>query len=231
MASPETVEGRAAWYSLAFALRNTSASLLDVEPTELEGGLYVTAHDGVASARAFLSDRLENGAGYASHLALPAVFETMLHEFWARVQPAWREHGGGCDASCARCLRDYVNLPYHPILDWRLAEDMLKIIATPDTALHLTDSPWEPLITGDDAPIRRSLKELAFEPLDPEGRLPTFVYEANHGTEAVVVRHPLWTDEHPSVLRAVAHVEHELHARRVTVMSPFMLLRRPTEVL
>jgi hypothetical protein len=41
-APPESVEGRAAWYSAAFALRNAASVMLDIEAGELEGGLYVT---------------------------------------------------------------------------------------------------------------------------------------------------------------------------------------------
>ena len=41
------------------------------------------------------------------------------------MEPA---HADGCDSSCYDCLRDYYNMNYHPILDWRLAYDMLGLL-------------------------------------------------------------------------------------------------------
>jgi hypothetical protein len=37
-------------------------------------------------------------------------------------------HAPLCDSSCYDCLRDYFNMPYHPLLDWRLARDLLAIL-------------------------------------------------------------------------------------------------------
>ncbi len=37
-------------------------------------------------------------------------------------------HSSECDSSCYDCLRDYFNMRYHPLLDWRLAADMLDLL-------------------------------------------------------------------------------------------------------
>ena len=37
------------------------------------------------------------------------------------------EHADACDTSCNKCLRDYGNMSYHPLLDWRLAIDMARL--------------------------------------------------------------------------------------------------------
>jgi hypothetical protein len=47
----------------------------------------------------------------------------------------------------------------------------------------------------------------------------------------VVVRHPLWTDDHPRVDVSTALLKERHPTAVVKVLSPFMLLRRPTEVL
>lgn len=38
-------------------------------------------------------------------------------------------HGSECHGSCYECLRDYTNMAYHSLLDWRLASDLLGIIS------------------------------------------------------------------------------------------------------
>jgi hypothetical protein len=46
-------------------------------------------------------------------------------------------HGLECDTFCNRCLRDFHNLPYHGLLDWRMALDMARI-ATAGAMADLT---------------------------------------------------------------------------------------------
>lgn len=33
-----------------------------------------------------------------------------------------------CDSSCPDCLRDFTNLIFHPLLDWRLGRDLLDLL-------------------------------------------------------------------------------------------------------
>jgi len=78
-ADPRTPQGRAALYSLAFMLRRAAAVLLDIHDYELKSGIR-SIEDPAAgvSGQIFLSDTLENGAGYATHLGQPAVAEHLL---------------------------------------------------------------------------------------------------------------------------------------------------------
>jgi DEAD/DEAH box helicase domain-containing protein len=63
-ADPTTVEGRAAWFSLAFWLRIASATQLDVDALELQAGFRsVNGSTHPVIGEAFLCDQLENGAG------------------------------------------------------------------------------------------------------------------------------------------------------------------------
>ena len=120
---------RAAWYSLAFLLTRAAAKYLDVDVQELNTGLQVREVDGELTARAFLADSLENGAGFSTHLGQQANFEAwievtndLLHRF---REPA---HTTLCDSACYRCLKDYANQRHHPILDWRLAGQLLGLL-------------------------------------------------------------------------------------------------------
>lgn len=121
---------RAAWYSLAALLRTAAGSLLQVQPNEIASGIH-GAGSGSSKARtfAFLSDTLDNGAGYCTHLAEREIFEqlmttanSMLADFADGV------HGRDCRGSCYQCLRDYTNMAYHSLLDWRLAGELLAIL-------------------------------------------------------------------------------------------------------
>ena len=65
-ADPSTLQGRAALYSLAFILRRAAAVYL--EDYELKAGIRSRrdARSGSLTGQVFLSDTLENGAGYAT---------------------------------------------------------------------------------------------------------------------------------------------------------------------
>lgn len=120
---------RAAWTSLAFALRARAAVTLDIEPRELEAGVrLVQASGGVLRPQLFLADAIENGAGFATHLADRENFRQLLNDTQELVAEWEDPSKHGCDSSCPRCLRDWSNSPYHPILDWRLAADLLDVL-------------------------------------------------------------------------------------------------------
>lgn len=69
------MEGRAALYSLGFLLRRATAVLLDINEWELRVG---RSAQGNVVGQVFLSDALENGAGYCSQFATPAAIERLL---------------------------------------------------------------------------------------------------------------------------------------------------------
>ncbi len=95
----------------------------------------------------FLSDTLQNGAGYCWWLGQSENFERVLQQGDSTIAQGiaslWADapHSEECDTSCNRCLRDFYNLPYHRVLDWRLAIDMARLAYNPSTAVDL-NSPW-----------------------------------------------------------------------------------------
>ncbi len=139
---PELKDGRrAAWYSLAFLVRKVAAAKLDIEPLELVAGIFTGLANGESVPYAFIADTLENGAGFSTHLGQQPILEELiqqLHEYLDRL--AERDHADSCSASCYRCLRDYGNMSYHALLDWRLARDLLEVLEggrlTIDTAVE-----------------------------------------------------------------------------------------------
>lgn len=130
--APTTAARRGAWYSLGFLLRGAAARLLDVQTNELEVGLRAVRRDGVLSAQVFLSDSLANGAGYCTHLGQREVFAQLLAEAeeWARELESHTSAGEPCDSSCYDCLKDFRNMHFHGLLDWRLGADLLDILGS-----------------------------------------------------------------------------------------------------
>ena len=239
-ADPRTVVGRGAWASFAFFLRGSAAATLDVDTLEFDAGFRAFVADGGrVSGQAFLSDTLQNGAGYCRWLGMPANFERLLAEGDANGALArlWRDapHGAECDASCNRCLRDFNNLPYHGLLDWRLALEMARMALHPNAVVDLTtdwdgvENPWKRICVGDSAPIPALLRSLGYQRQDDAAGL--HVYEHAALRRIRILRHPLWTDDHPTYAAARREVEGRRGGREITALNPFETIRRPAGAL
>ena len=241
-ADPRTVVGRAAWYSFAFFLRSSAAALMDVDTQEFNAGFRPTCDpNGGVLGQTFLSDTLQNGAGYCWWLGQRDNFEKLLREgdvttagsnasLWA-IGP----HAEECDTSCNRCLRDFYNLPYHGVLDWRLALDMARLSLDPHAILDLKfpwnaqNNPWQSLCHGRNAPVAVLLENLGYrESIELNGLL---VYSHGSLNRVGIVRHPLWTDEHPVYSAARLEAEETFRGCNVGALNPFEVIRHPAGVL
>jgi hypothetical protein len=202
---------RAAYYSAAFILRAVAADHLDIDPEELDISAVRRAErsPGAYSGEIVIGDRLANGAGFVAQ----------MHQEWrqllalvvaaapgdqsvagALISP---EHRLKCDASCPDCLRQYRNMSFHGLLDWRLGLSLIKMLsdeghrcglsgdfATPD----MLD--WPQL--ADD--LRQAFcKTFNCTPV-AFGALPGFEV----GTQKGVFVHPLWNTGAPTGLLAEA---------------------------
>ncbi|MGI8872845.1 MAG: DEAD/DEAH box helicase [Egibacteraceae bacterium] len=126
-----TTARRAAWASLAFALRVQAAVTLNIEPRELEGGMRLMAvpDQGKHVPQIFLADAIENGAGFTTHLLDQARFGQLIDDTLTTITTTWEDPAQhDCGSSCPGCLRDWSNASYHPLLDWRLAADLLEVL-------------------------------------------------------------------------------------------------------
>ena len=78
-AGPGGLEVRAALFSFGFLLRRAAADYLDVHEREIKVGVRVLRNAaGEIIGQVFMSDSLENGAGYASLLGQPQEAERLL---------------------------------------------------------------------------------------------------------------------------------------------------------
>jgi ATP-dependent helicase YprA (DUF1998 family) len=243
-ADPQTVEGRAAWYSLAFFLRLAATTHLDVDTQEIDGGVRTWPReemiDGqmrrVPAGQAFLCDKLENGAGYCTLLARPEEFGALLDQ--SRPETAgglgglWLSaHAAGCDASCHHCLRDYGNAPYHGLLDWRLALDMAALARdgrVPDLTSPLggVDNPWLRLT---EQVIPAALAQFGYQAVLLNCGVRCYARTTGRDRKVWLERHPMWTDAHSACAAAVTEAAGRYAGLPCRWMTPFRVIRRPGE--
>ncbi len=247
-ADPTTVEGRAAWYSFAFWLRLAAGAELDVDALELQSGFRSIESDGRAIGQAFLSDALENGAGYSRALAEPSEFLRLLAQADpgtpGSVASKWTErevhsgstepHGLTCDTSCNRCLRDFHNQAYHGLLDWRLALDMARLAASASVRIDLDGlwgngpNPWTAIVKGPGAPVPAALQRLGYASPMPFGTLRGYVHTGDK-KKILIERHPMWQSDHEEWLAAEAEARATYPGFKIDHANPFRILRRPAD--
>ena len=240
-ADPRTVAGRAAWYSFAFLLRTAAAALLDVDVQELQAGIRTLQVAGVPRGQAFMSDTLENGAGYCRWLASAENFDRLLQVACdlsdGLVAAKWvlPDHSDRCDTSCNDCLRDFYSMQYHGLLDWRLALDMARLARDQSAVLDLVSdlsstihNPWKPLVGREQAPVSRTMAQFGFSFYSAEGH-PCFV--SKRRKKVLVACHPLWTNQNEGYL-AVERLLLTTHPDfTVSPMNMFTVIRRPADYI
>jgi hypothetical protein len=233
-ADPRKPQGRAALYSLAFMLRRAAAVFLDIQDYELKSGIRSIEDPAAGVAgQVFLSDTLENGAGYATYLGQPAVAEELLrmicepghHDFHEMLIGA--RHADSCDTSCPDCLRSYSNLQYHNLLDWRLAIDVASLALDPASPVSLRSPMWDRV--ADIAALTLVGARPGYRQLTIAG-LPA----VTDGADVIILTHPLWLTERnrlgPDLAAAWDEAE-RTHGLRIdpenSFVSVFEALRRP----
>ncbi len=221
--SPLRVEGRAALYSFGFLLRRAAAVLLDINDLEIRIGLRVLrdAQNQVVG-QVFLSDSLENGAGYCSQFAGPTEAARLLRFVTDHagsflgplVAPL---HASRCLTSCPDCLRDYSNLAWHNILDWRMGLDVARLALDGNAAVDFTAPHWQVLPAAGNA----YFGALGWTAVTFAG-LPG----ARSGSRGEVIVHPLWSGSHSQLNQARG----EAQVNGINQLQPktlFEVLRRP----
>jgi ATP-dependent helicase YprA (DUF1998 family) len=230
LSSPMDLNVRAALYSLGFLLRRAAADLLDVDERELKVGLRVVRENtGNVTGQVFVSDSLENGAGYSTFLGRESESERLLQYVVGIGNTDFHEplvanrHASACQTSCPDCLRDFSNLSFHNILDWRLGLDLARLALDPVAAIDLDVPYWQPLAT--EVPRNYFAAQPGWELQVYAG-----VQGARRGVVAEIISHPLWSRDpnalHPQLARAEAEARAG-GAAQVSFRSLFEVLRRP----
>jgi hypothetical protein len=228
--SPVDVNGRAALYSLGFMMRRAAAAeRLDIDERELNVGLRVVQTANEVRGEIFISDSLENGAGYSSHLGTPTEAESLMRLLTGQGDPSFYAplvaplHADACQTSCPDCLRDYSNLAFHNILDWRLGLDLARLSLDPNAAIDFAVHYWQPLATNASNAYVSSQAQWQFVTFAgvPAGR---------RGNIVEIITHPLWNRNPnnfcPRLAAAYAQAQ-AAGAQMITCKSIFEVLRRP----
>ena len=229
------IGGRAALYSFGFLLRRAASVRLDIHERELKVGLRVIQNlQGNVIGQIFISDSLENGAGYSTKLGTPIEAKALLDYVCgysttrfngplvalidAHGNPA---HGTVCRTSCPDCLRDFSNLAHHNILDWRLGLDLARLALDASAAIDFSVPYWHGLDVQAAAPY---FAALGWRPLVLSG-----LQAGQNGSEVEIIIHPLWrfggASLHPQLQAAM--VQAAANGLTVRTKSLFEVLRRP----
>jgi hypothetical protein len=138
-----------------------------------------------------MSDSLENGAGYSSYLGIPSEAQDLLEFLIGHVDTSFYaplvspSHEASCQTSCPDCLRDFSNLAFHNILDWRLGLDLARLALDPNAAIDFAVPYWQSLaITA----------STAYFAAQPQWQFTTFagVPAGRRGNLIEIITHPLW---------------------------------------
>lgn len=225
---PNTVTGRAALFSAGFLIRSVIAEKLDIDADEIEISQYLRSkvRDESNVGEIILSDSLPNGAGFVSWLEsnwiklLDEIFSSPnKHSFIKYILS--NEHN--CESACYSCLKNYRNMAYHGILDWRLGLGYLRAMHNKGYQSGLDSNFEYPELKG----WIQSAKELT------EQFSSYFGYENVNwagipgmklGSQNIIVIHPLWNKDNADGILADAKIE---AGEQAVFIDTFNLLRRP----
>jgi hypothetical protein len=136
--------------------------------------------------------------------------------------------GEPCDSACYKCLKDYRNMAYHGLLDWRLAADMLTLLRGGE---FLPERLWGELGLAMTRDFARQFDQFEFSEV---GDVPA----AQHPVRCLTAFHPFedlrFDRSDGPVARAVAAAAEagygEEGEKQLRLTDYFDLLRRPGEV-
>jgi hypothetical protein len=227
--SPLTVEGRGALLSFGNLIRRAISVRLDIDEREVKVGIRVMQNEnGQVIGQIFISDNLENGAGYSSVYGNPLEAESLLRYLTGQTDLAFfgpivdEPHRFSCRTSCPDCLRDYNNLIFHNILDWRVALDVARLALDDNAQVDFNVSYWQGLDAIAATPYFQAvgLQQTQFGGLI-SGRDNEYVE---------IITHPLWDCNLNNFGPALASAHAQAMAAGATEIafkSIFELLRRP----
>jgi DEAD/DEAH box helicase domain-containing protein len=224
---------RAAILSSSFLLQREISDRLDIDSTEIEvASISRKKYDQNRwITEIVLSDRLLNGAGFVrwaydnfqeilNEICNPSDNDSYAHHL------QYGNHPSTCDSSCPICLRDYRNMNYHGLLDWRLAISYLKCLQSKSYKAGLDNDFGTPELKGwlNTATILRDGFIRCFTSYEPDtfGVLPGFIA----GQRKFLIIHPLW-DIHYDKKGILAEAVAEANDQIDDYIDTFNLLRRP----
>jgi DEAD/DEAH box helicase domain-containing protein len=186
----DTDAGKAALWSFAEAFKKGCDAKLDLSPDELVVGIHPRRQNNLPTASVFISDALENGAGYAVELGNERTFREVLTAVQLDLNSIWNAypHIANCSSSCPDCLRSYNNRRIHGYLNWKLALDTVELAL----GVPLTLNRW---IGGAQESLEKLIEGGKAMKIEIIAGLPTVLNDEDiQGRRtAFIFGHPLWS--------------------------------------
>jgi DEAD/DEAH box helicase domain-containing protein len=191
-------------------------------------GLRVVANGANVAGQVFLSDSLENGAGYSSLLGRPQEMESLLEFVLGVNDPRFydplvgAQHAAQCQTSCPDCIRDFSNLAFHNIIDWRLGLDLARLALDANAPIDLAVPYWNAMAHGAARAYCAGQAGWSYQSL-------AGVPAGASRTQCEVITHPLWTLEpgNQCTHLAASTVQAAALGVATSCKSLFEVLRRP----
>lgn len=255
---------KSALNSAAFLIRSVAADALDIDPEEFDIchiRLASIGNDPTGrerySGEFVIADHLANGSGFTRWLdenladnvigrilraaddahAGRSLTQESHGEFLCRLFED--SHTKECGWSCYSCLRNFRNMRFHPLLDWRLATSMIRMLADAGEQVGL-DQNWNKVelagwMESGWKSIESFLESFQNGAPQPFERIEDIECPAfRFGSNAVVVRHPLWDTQNPEGVLAEAFAtamqDQEVGEQNVLTVDSFDMVRRPSWV-
>ena len=188
---------RVGWLSLAELLKLGMIQLEDIEPHELAVSILLQRGEW----KLFISDTLDNGAGYSTKYATPGAFGRLVQYVQNVIGDGFLrsdKHIDTCMSSCHKCLRNYENRLHHGSLNWRLALDLLSLISSAQAPSARFGDHWSGFLSTHLLARLEPLVQGGLELIEHEGH--TLYLDGNR--RAILPWHPF--------LGAGAHLEQTL---------------------
>ena len=223
---------KAAYYSAAFIIKAVAAGRLDIDPDEFDisNVRQIKLDQGRNAGEVIISDHLANGAGFTAYVNdnwLDLLNSTTDHKAEPNTfvgSMLGPDHQTDCDSSCYGCLRNYRNMAYHGLLDWRLGISLLRSLQSTGTDCGLSGDFATPDLAGW-LDLAENLRNLFCDSFPAQARDFGPLHGLQIGNRQVLVIHPLWDASHPVGLLAEAMAICGPDNPRI--LDTFNLLRRP----
>ena len=239
--------------SAVFLIRSVAADWLDIDPEEFDICHIRLAEIGPDptdrcryTGEFTIADHLANGSGFTRCLSenIASVMNWIISAADGQAVPVENKeflerlfspgHRHDCEWSCPSCLRNFRNMRYHPLLDWRLGVSVIRMLADSGYQAGLDDV-WTPVeLEGwrnsvdkyTSSFISNFRKNYNIAPL--KNGVPGFQFGNLH----VVLRHPLWDTKSPQGQLAewIECASSHGGPRNVRCVDSFDMSRRPSWV-
>lgn len=226
---------KAAWESFAELIGKEISLKEDIEASEISvGKKFVPWKDQagreIGGWAVFVSDNLDNGAGYASSYSSKGKFSELLNGIKNDLGNYFisDSHASTCSTSCYQCLRNYFNRTNHKNLDWRLGLDLAELLIGNKDAISLKSKWWVDYING---LLHQRIQQMTSETWKIKKFDDQFVFEDQRSENVVIPVHPLINYRHRSFTDVIDDVREHSGVSNVGTLDIFEFERQPVSAL